>query len=71
MAKTMSEVLRIAILSADRSRYALAQESGVSQAQLSRFVSGERSLRLDSADRIAEALGLRLVPSTKQKGSKR
>ena len=35
------------------SRYVIAREAGVSEAQLSRFVNGGSSLRLDVADRLA------------------
>ena len=37
---------------------AISQECGVSQPQLHRFLSGERTLRLDSADRLAVYLDL-------------
>jgi len=43
------------------SYYSLAQRSGVSGEQISRFMAGERDLRLESAAKLAEALGLDLV----------
>jgi transcriptional regulator with XRE-family HTH domain len=39
----------------------LAKRCGVSAPQLSRFVRGERSLTLDSADRLFRFLGLKVV----------
>ena len=42
-------------------RYQLAQVSGVSEAVLSLFVTGKRSLTLTTVDRLAAALGLRIV----------
>jgi transcriptional regulator with XRE-family HTH domain len=39
----------------------LARRSRISSAQLSRFMTGERSLTLDSAARLFEPLGLRVV----------
>jgi hypothetical protein len=41
--------------------YALAQHSKVDEAAIRRFISGERSLSLNSADRLCDYLGLRLV----------
>jgi transcriptional regulator with XRE-family HTH domain len=43
------------------SRYAIAKRIGVSQAQLSRFVHGQRRLGLGTAASLADALGLELV----------
>lgn len=57
--------LRQAILKAKLSRYALAKATGVSQAVLSRFVSGQRTLTLETAAKLAVALGLELKPRTK------
>lgn len=41
--------------------YGLARTSGVDEAAVRRFVSRERSITLDSADRLASALGLAVV----------
>jgi len=57
----IAEQLRQAILQADVSRYALSGISGVAQAVLSRFVNGKRTITLDTAAKLAAALGLRLV----------
>ena len=58
----IADQLRQIIHQAERqgiTRYQLAKRSGVSEGQLSRLVHGEVSPRLDSADRIAKALGYR------------
>lgn len=56
----MSDQLREAI-AREPSMYGLAAQAGVPRQSISRFVAGGRGLTLESADRIAEALGLRLV----------
>lgn len=61
----LSEQLRQAILSADKTRYRIAKETGLTEAGLSRFVNGVSGLSLDSIDKIGECLGLRIVSNTK------
>lgn len=39
----------------------LARDSGVDARVIGRFVAGERTITLETADRLAAALGLRLV----------
>jgi len=58
---TLTEALRAAIDESGVTRYRIAKETGLQEASLSRFMSGETSLRLDKADAIAEYLGLELV----------
>ena len=41
-------------------RYRIAQVSGVSQAQLSKLLLQQRIPRLDTAEKIAQAIGCRL-----------
>lgn len=55
----ISAALRDAIRIDGRSLNALARESGVDSGQLSRFMRDERSLTLDSADKLIVALGLK------------
>ncbi|OHB82348.1 MAG: hypothetical protein A2V98_05815 [Planctomycetes bacterium RBG_16_64_12] len=57
----VTDQLRRAIETADKSRYALAQETGIDQATLSRFMHGKGGLSLAGWDLLAEALGLELV----------
>ena len=58
---TMTEVLKAAIEGSGISRYKIAQDTGILETSLSRFMRGETSLRLDKADVLAAYLGLRLV----------
>jgi hypothetical protein len=45
-----------------RTHYELARASGITPAQLDRFVAGERDLTLATAAKVADALGLELRP---------
>ena len=67
----ISAVLLAAIKakSGDRGLNELARKAGVQASALSRFVNGERTLTLPTADKVAQALGLRLVDATKKKGN--
>ena len=67
--KPISEQLRAAILNADVSRYRIAQETGLTEAALSRFVNKVSGLSLDSIDKIGEYLGLDIT-SREQKPRK-
>lgn len=62
-ATTLTDVLRSAITDSGKSLNALATEAGTDPGQLSRFMTGERDLRLATVDRLAAALGLVLVDS--------
>jgi transcriptional regulator with XRE-family HTH domain len=57
----LSDQLRDAVRGCRASRYALAKQLGIAESALSRFVSGDRGLTLETVDKLAEALGLRLV----------
>lgn len=61
-APSMSAVLQAAIARSGKSISELARESGVARLSITRFVRGERSLRLDCADQLAAYLGLELAP---------
>lgn len=56
----LSQALRDALRASDKSMYQIAQDAGVAQIVVSRFVSGERDIRMATADKLAEALGLTL-----------
>ena len=68
--KLLSEQLREAILAAGVSRYRISKELGISQAQLSRFISGNSGLGQETTDKIGEHLGLRLIKDEPKKKSK-
>ncbi len=56
--------LRKAIAKAERAgqtRYQIAKSAGIPQGQLSRIASGENLPRLDTAERIAGAMGFTLT----------
>ncbi len=65
---TLSDQLRQAILNSGESRYQIANATGLGEAALSRFVHGERGLSLESVDRIATYLHLRIVMDKPRKG---
>jgi transcriptional regulator with XRE-family HTH domain len=58
---SLSSALRQAIRGSDRSVYRIAMDAGVSQIVISRFLSGERDIRMATADKLAETLGLKLA----------
>lgn len=58
----LSAALRRAIKESGLTGYRLAQECGVSQGQLSRFLRAERTLSLDAVDKLAAYLKLELSP---------
>lgn len=63
---TIADRLRAEIVRAEKrgiTRYRIAQESGVSQSQLSRFAAGENEPKLSTAEKICEAIGVRLAIS--------
>jgi DNA transposition AAA+ family ATPase len=63
----LTDQLRRAIETSDKSRYALGQETGIDQATLSRFMRGKGGLSLDGWDKLGEALGLELSPKRKKR----
>jgi DNA-binding phage protein len=60
----LSQALKDALRASDKSMYQIAQDAGVSQIVLSRFLSGERDIRMATADKLAEALGLKLAKAS-------
>lgn len=66
-AKNIEMQLREAIWNAPVNRHRLCKVAGVTDSQLSLFVNGKRSLTLTAAAKVAEALGLELVPKKSKK----
>lgn len=58
---SLANQLRAHVDSGGMTPHELARESGVDSGQLYRFLSGERGITLDTAGRLAKALGLKLV----------
>ena len=56
----LSRALREAIRNSGKSVYQIAKAADVSQIVVSRFLSGERDIRMETADRLAEVLGLKV-----------
>lgn len=63
----MSEQLRRAVETCGETRYRIAQETGIPESTLSRFVASGRGLSMGNTDRLCAYLGLEL----KAKGGKR
>lgn len=63
---SISYQLREIIESRDMTPYAVGTASGVDPGILSRFLRGERGMQIDTLDRVAGALGLRLVEVAKR-----
>ena len=58
----LSDVLRAAVEASEMSRYRIAVEAEMDHASMSRFMSGQTGLSLDTIDRLAVVLGLEMVP---------
>lgn len=61
LSDSLSRALKQAIRESDMSTYQIAKRAGISQIIISRFLSGERDIRLATADKLANALGLKLI----------
>lgn len=61
--KDLAETLRHAILTSGKSHYELEHASGVGMPTIGRFVRRQRTLTIETAAKLADALGLVLVPS--------
>jgi len=57
----LRDQVRQAIRDSDATRYQIAKATGIDQASLSKFISGERGLSLGSLDLLAEFLNLQLT----------
>jgi plasmid maintenance system antidote protein VapI len=60
MAKTLSDSLKQMILSSGKTAYQLSSETGVVASVISRFLTGERDIRLETAGKLAAAIGAEL-----------
>ena len=58
---TLLDQIRQAVDDCGESRYRISQQTGIDQSALSRFVSGERALREDALNLLAEYLQLEIV----------
>jgi len=64
----LTETIRKAIRGHDQTAGAIAKGAGVARSQLSRLLSGERGLSIETAERLAAYLGLEIIvrPKTKK-----
>jgi len=58
---TIAHALRDAIKRNRKTAFQIAKESGVSHPIILRFLSGERDIRLATADKLAAVLGVEVV----------
>ena len=55
------DAIRKAIEASGKTRYRIAQESGVAESVLSRLMSGERGLSINALEQLADYLDLEIV----------
>ena len=53
--------IKAAILASEQTRYRIAKVTGVSQAQLSRLMSGESGLSIEALEKLADHLKLEII----------
>lgn len=68
--KNMSDILRKAIVKSGLSDLNLATQAGVNRQSIARFVSGQTTITLEQAERLAAFLGLELRQIEKAKTKK-
>ena len=64
------DAIRDAIERSDATRYRIAQDTGISEGHLSRLMSGERGLSVESIEQLAEYLDLEIVIRPKRRNRK-
>jgi transcriptional regulator with XRE-family HTH domain len=67
---TWEDVIRSACEAYKPSLYALSKDSGVDQGQLRRFVAGQQSIGLATAEKLCRVLGITLHVPPKQRRKK-
>ena len=66
----ISDVIRQAIKTSDKSLNEVARDTGIPQSTISRFVLGA-DLRVSNVDKLAEYFGLRLKADDKASGKRK
>jgi len=66
----LEDSLRELVEHSEHSRYRISMETGVSQAQLSRFVHGQQTVSIETAERLAGYFGLEIVIRPKRRTRK-
>lgn len=67
----LSDQIRHLIETSDKTRYRIAQETGISEATLSRFVTGRGNLSMRALDLVGQSLGLKIVRDEADSKAKR
>ena len=67
----LSDQIRQAVDDCGMTRYRIAKETGISNATLSRFISGERGLPMKTLDVLAELLNLQIMVGKRPKGQRK
>jgi len=64
------DTLRDLLSKSKISRYRIARDTGIAESMLSRFVSGERGLSVESTEKLADYLGHEIIvrPKRQRKG---
>jgi transcriptional regulator with XRE-family HTH domain len=57
---TLTDAIRDAIRASDQTPYGIAKGAGVARSQLSRLLSGQSGLTVETLERIAAYLGMRI-----------
>src|SRR3954470_21117588 len=68
---SLSNRLREVIKNRGMTAYGLAKDADLDPGIVQRFLTGRRDIRLETADRLVAALGLKLVESAKGRGKSR
>ncbi len=66
--KRLSDEIRQAVQQSAKTRYVIAQETGIDAGSLCRFVQGKVGLSMDSLDKLGDCLGLHIVAEGQKKG---
>lgn len=66
----IQDAVRRAVEASDLSRYRMAKDLEISQATISKFMSGERGLGIETLERLAEYLSLEIIIRPKRRRRK-
>jgi transcriptional regulator with XRE-family HTH domain len=66
----LTDAIRAAVRASDQTPYAIAKGSGIARSQLSRLLSGESGMSVDTIERLADYLGLRITIEPKGRNRK-
>jgi transcriptional regulator with XRE-family HTH domain len=67
----LTDAVRRAIRLSGQTRYRIAKETGIAQSQLSRLMTGETGLSVESIEKLADYLGLEIVMRPRRRRTKK